>query len=84
MGRIYQQQTMAFVAAGRAYDVTSGHLVKATFCGTPLPMDANTLLQLATLISVIAAVVGLIISIRAYKRQVSALFLHKSLEMTDR
>jgi hypothetical protein len=44
-------------------------------------MDVNTILQLATLISVIAAVVGLIISIRAYKRQVSALFL---LEYTKR
>jgi hypothetical protein len=44
-------------------------------------MDLNVLIQLATLLSVIAAVVGLIISIRAYKRQVSALFL---LEYTKR
>jgi hypothetical protein len=44
-------------------------------------MDTNTLIQLATLISVIAAVVGLMISVRAYKRQVSALFL---LEYTKR
>jgi hypothetical protein len=44
-------------------------------------MDTNTLIQLATLISVIPAVIGLMISVRAYKRQVSALFL---LEYTDR
>jgi ABC-type phosphate/phosphonate transport system permease subunit len=44
-------------------------------------MDANILIQLATLISVIAAVIGLMISVRAYKRQVSALFL---LEYTKR
>jgi hypothetical protein len=46
-----------------------------------IKMDTNTLIQLATLISVIAAVVGLMISVRAYKRQVSALFL---LEYTKR
>ena len=35
-------------------------------------MDVNDLIQLATLISVLAAVIGLWISIRAYKTQVSA------------
>lgn len=44
-------------------------------------MDTNTLIQLATLISVVAGVVGLLISVRAYKRQVSAQFL---LEYTRR
>src|SRR5688572_33354199 len=43
--------------------------------------EASTLIQLATLISVVAGVIGLMISVRAYKRQVSALFL---LEYTRR
>ncbi|MDQ3254189.1 MAG: hypothetical protein M3R15_09835 [Acidobacteriota bacterium] len=38
-------------------------------------MDASTLIQLATLISVVVGVIGLLISVRAYKRQVSAQFL---------
>src|SRR5262249_24528442 len=44
-------------------------------------MNTNTLIQLATLTSVAAAVIGLLISVRAYKRQVSAYFL---LEYTRR
>ncbi len=38
-------------------------------------MDASTLIQLATLISVVVGVIGLLISVRAYKRQVNAQFL---------
>ncbi len=38
-------------------------------------MDVSTLIQLATLISVVVGVIGLLISVRAYKRQVSAQFL---------
>lgn len=38
-------------------------------------MDASTIIQLATLISVVVGVIGLLISVRAYKRQVSAQFL---------
>jgi hypothetical protein len=38
-------------------------------------MDTSTLIQLATLISVVVGVIGLLISIRAYKRQVSAQIL---------
>ena len=38
-------------------------------------MDLNTLIELATLISVVVGVIGLLVSIRAYKRQVSAQFL---------
>ena len=38
-------------------------------------MDASELIQLATLVSVVVGVVGLLISVRAYKRQVSAYFL---------
>lgn len=44
-------------------------------------MNSNTLIQLATLMSVVAGVIGLLVSVRAYKRQVSALFL---LEYTRR
>jgi hypothetical protein len=44
-------------------------------------MDVGLLIQIATLISVIVGVVSLIISIRAYRRQVGALFL---LEYTRR
>jgi|SRR6185295_17338855 len=44
-------------------------------------MEAAELIQLATLISVIIGVIGLIISIRAYRRQVGAQFL---LEYTRR
>ena len=38
-------------------------------------MDVTTLIQLATLISVVVGVTGLLISVRAYKRQVSPQFL---------
>ena len=44
-------------------------------------MNAATIIQMATLISVVAGVVSVTISIRAYKRQVSAHFL---LEYTKR
>ncbi len=44
-------------------------------------MDVNTILQIATLASVIIAVIGVGISIRAYRRQVSAQFI---LEYTKR
>jgi hypothetical protein len=37
-------------------------------------MDTNTLIQLATSVSVVIGVIGLLISVRAYKRQVSAYF----------
>jgi len=38
-------------------------------------MNTNTLIQLATLVSVVIGVIGLLISVRAYQRQVSAYFL---------
>ena len=38
-------------------------------------MDVSTLIQLATLGSVLIAVVGLWISVRAYRRQVNAQFI---------
>jgi hypothetical protein len=44
-------------------------------------MDASEILQLATLISVLAGVIGVFISIRAYQRQIGAQFL---LEYTRR
>ena len=44
-------------------------------------MDTNTLIQLATLISVIVGVVGLLIAVRGYKRQVNTQFF---LEYTKR
>jgi hypothetical protein len=46
-------------------------------------MDASTLIQLATLISVVVGVIGLLISIRAYKRQVSAQILLKYSKRVD-
>jgi hypothetical protein len=44
-------------------------------------MNVTTLLQLATLFSIVVGVIGLLISFRAYKRQLSAQFL---LEYTRR
>ena len=44
-------------------------------------MNTNTLIQLATIASVVAGISGLLVSVRAYKRQVSAQFL---LEYTKR
>lgn len=44
-------------------------------------MDTSELIQLATLISVLIGLVGIIVSIRAYRRQVSAQFI---LEYTRR
>lgn len=44
-------------------------------------MDKNTLIQLATLISIIGGVISLLIPVRAYKRQVNSQFL---LEYTRR
>jgi hypothetical protein len=44
-------------------------------------MDASTVIQLITLVSVVIGVIGLLISVRAYKRQVNAYFL---LEYTRR
>lgn len=44
-------------------------------------MDVGTLIQLATLVSVIIGIIGLFISVRAYRRQVGAQFM---LEYTRR
>jgi hypothetical protein len=38
-------------------------------------MDTSTIIQIATLVSVAIGVFGLLVSVRAYKRQVSAYFL---------
>ena len=44
-------------------------------------IDLSLLIQLATLISVVVGVIGLMISVRAYRRQVSSQFM---LEYTRR
>jgi hypothetical protein len=48
---------------------------------TDLEIDLSLLLQLATLISVVIGVIGLMISVRAYRRQVNSQFM---LEYTRR
>jgi hypothetical protein len=48
---------------------------------TDLEIDLSLLIQLATLISVVVGVVGLMISVRAYRRQVNSQFM---LEYTRR